>query len=427
MTVQTERPMLPNFNPFDPGFLADPFPTWARAQEECPVFFYPEMNFWVLTRYEDVLAAVTDWQTFSSRAVAVVPPPPEMADSAPKDFFKDSLVAIDPPKHTVSRKAEQTGFTRPRIAAMESSIAEIANRLIDDFVADGHCDLMRQYCYPLSLRTIVSMLDIDSSEEKLELYRQCTEDMFMLLTPKAKDSNSPEDAASRPIPDEQWRACWERLSLAGAYYQSIVEERRADPGEDLISAMVQAVGADGEPAMEDNEIVTHIQEVIAAGNDTTANLMGSMVLYLSQQPDDFAELKSHPELMEGAVEEGLRRRGSAIGMFRVTTRDVTVSGIEIPEGSMVFLAFQAAGHDRGHFPDPRRVDVRRANAGEHLAFGRGRHFCMGAPLARLEARVGLQALFDRIPNLEVVPDQQLEFAPTMTVSMLHSLELRWAV
>ncbi len=425
MTTQTAGPTLPGFDPFDPEFLADPFPTWARAQDECPVFFYPEMNFWVLTKYDDILRAVTDWQTFSSRAVVVVPPPPEMADTAPRDFFKDSLVAIDPPKHTVSRKAEQTGFTRPRIAAMESLITEIADRLIDDFIADGHCDLMRQFCYPLSLRTIVGMLGIDDSDEKLELYRQCTEDMFMLLTPKAKDSGD-EETASRPLPDEVRRGCWERLTIAGGYYQSVIDERRANPGEDLISAMIEAVDAEGEPAMEDTEIVTHIQEVIAAGNDTTANLMGSLLLYISQQPDDFAELKSHPELMEGAVEEGLRRRGSAIGMFRLTTRDVTVSGIDIPAESLVFLAFQAAGHDPEHFPDPRRVDVRRPNAGDHLAFGKGRHFCMGAPLARLEARIGLQRLLERIPELEIVPDQPLEFAPTMTVSMLHSLEARWA-
>jgi hypothetical protein len=180
--------------------------------------------------------------------------------------------------------------------------------------------------------------------------------------------------------------------------------------------LVHTTTEDGSPALSDDKIITHIQEMIAAGNDTTANLMGSLVLYLSQQPEDWAELKANPELLPGAVEEGLRRRGSSIGMFRVTTQDVIVSGVEIEKGSMVFLGFQAAGHD---------VDIRRENADEHLSFGRGRHFCMGAPLARLEARLGLQTLFARIPDLDVVPDQPIEFAPTMTVSMLQHLAVVW--
>jgi cytochrome P450 len=418
------RPMLPGFDPLAHDFLTDPFPTWARAQATCPVFFYPEMNFWVLTRHEDVLRAVTDWKTFSSRAVGTVPPPPELVDRVPKDYFHDSFVAIDPPEHTVSRKAANSGFTRSRIAALEPAIVEIANRLIDGFIDDGQCDLMEQYCYQLSLRTIVRLLGLDDSDESLVRYRQSTEDMFSLLTPKAEDDGE-SNSTVRPMPDDEWRARWGRVADAIAYYRTLIDDRRATPRDDLISVLIATSAEDGSPALSDDKIITHIQEMIAAGNDTTANLMGALVLYLSQQPADFAELKARPELLPAAVEEGLRRRGSSIGMFRITTEDVTVSGVEIPEGSMVFLGFQAAGHDSELFPEPRRIDVHRHNADEHLAFGRGRHFCMGAPLARLEARLGLETLFRRIPTLEVIPDQPLEFAPTMTVSMLHHLKVRW--
>jgi len=418
-----QRPTLPGFNPLSPEFLLDPFPTWARAQAECPVFFYPEMNFWVLTKHEDVRRAVSDWKTFSSRAVGTVPPPPELVDRVPHLFFHDSFVAIDPPEHTVSRKAANSGFTRPRIAAMEDAIEEIANSLIDTFIDDGHCDLMSQYCYQLSLRTIVRMLGLADGEADLLNYRQWTEDMFSLLTPGGDDDN--EEAAARPMPDGEWRERWGRIAEAVSYYRGLIKERRAHPGEDLISVLVNTVGEDGEPALSDDKIVTHIQEMIAAGNDTTANLMGSLVLYLSRQPEDFEELKADPQLLPGAIEEGLRRRGSSIGMFRITTQNVTVSGVEIEKGSRVFLGFQASGHDPEVFPDPRRVDIHRANADEHLSFGRGRHFCMGAPLARLEARVGLGTLFARIPDLQVDADQELDFAAAMTVSMLHHLAVRW--
>jgi cytochrome P450 len=422
-----ERPTLPGFDPLDVTFRTDPFPTWARAQVEAPVFFYPAMDYWVMTRFDDVLAAVSDYKTFSSCAVGVIQPPPDIAPRLPGKFFEHSLVAIDPPDHTVPRKTANSAFTRPRVANLEPQIAELANSLIDEFIADGDCDLMQQYCYQLSLRAITKMLGLSDTDADLERYRQWTEDLFALLTPEAKGREQEGDAPpARTLPEPELRARWTRIAEASEFYQGLIDERRREPGDDMLSALVSAKEGD-HAAMSDNDIITHIIELIAAGNDTAANLMGSLILYLSEQPEDFQELKTHPELLPNAVEEGLRRRGSSIGMFRVTTRDVTVSDVEIPQGSMVFLSFQAAGHDQNHFPDPRRVDIHRKNADEHLSFGRGRHFCLGAPLARLEARIGLQTLFERIPTLEVVPDQTLDFAPTMTVSMLRHLQVRWQV
>jgi cytochrome P450 len=421
----TSPPTLAGFDPLSREFLTDPFPTWAQAQKECPVFFYPAMNYWVLTRLDDVLEAVTDWQTFSSRAVALIPPPPDLACRVPSGFFRSAFVSIDPPEHTVPRKAANAGFTRSRIAALEPEIAAIANRLIDRVEAAGACDLMQDYCYQLSLRTIVHVLGLDDSDQSLSSYRQWTEDVFALMTPVVKDETGARSSVERPMDDRERHERWSRIAEAADYYRTVIAQRRADPGGDLVSVLVDSRNEHGQPALDDDKIITHIQELIAAGNDTTANLMGSLVLYLSEQPEDFAELKRSPALLENAVEEGMRRRGSSIGMFRVTTRDVQVSGVDIPAGSMVFLSWQAAGHDTSHFPNPRHVDLRRKNAGEHVSLGRGRHFCMGAPLARTEARIGLQTLFERIPGLEVVPEQSLEFSPTLNVSMLRSLDVRW--
>jgi cytochrome P450 len=419
-----ERPTLPEFDPLAESFRTDPFPTWARSQAEAPVFFYPAMDYWVMTRFDDVMTAVTDYETFSSCAVGVIQPPADIAARLPGKFFEHSLVAIDPPEHTVPRKTANKAFTRPRVASLEPVIAEICNSLIDTFIADGSCDLMQQYCYQISLRAVTRMLGLSETDADLARYRQWTEDMFALLTPEAKGLEGRENQQSRTLPEPELRERWERIAQASEFYLGLIEDRRRAPGDDMLSALVNAKEGD-HAAMSDNDIITHIIELIAAGNDTAANLMGSLVLYLSEQPEDFQELKTHPEFLPNAVEEGLRRRGSSVGMFRVTTRDVTVSGVEIPEGSMVFLSFQAAGHDPKYFPDPRRVDIHRENAGDHLSFGRGRHFCLGAPLARLEARIGLETLFARIPSLQVVPEQTLDFAPTLTVSMLKHLQVQW--
>ena len=416
------RPTLEGFDPLSPEFLADPFPTWARAQRECPVFFYPQMNFWVLTKHADVLRAVSDWQTFSSRAVGTLPPPPELAQIVPDRFFHDSFVAIDPPEHTVSRKTANTGFTRSRITQLEPTIAAIADRLIDSFIADGECDLMTQYCYQLSLRTIVTLLGIDDSEENLIRYRHWTEDMFSLLTPITESSG---DSTHRAMPENEWRERWGRIAEMLEQWRELIKQRHEHPTEDLITTLVNAKDAAGDPALTEARILTHIGEMIAAGTDTTANLMGSLLLYLSEQPADFTAVRADPALIPAAVEEGLRRRGSSIGMFRLTTADVTVSDVLIPQGSLVFLGFQAAGHDPDVFPDPRRIDFKRENSDDHLSFGRGRHFCMGAPLARVEARIGFERLFSRIPSVEVDRTRPVEFMPTMTVSMLRSLHVVW--
>jgi cytochrome P450 len=149
-------------------------------------------------------------------------------------------------------------------------------------------------------------------------------------------------------------------------------------------------------------------------------------MFFDEDPEQFAEVKRDPSLMTNAVEEGLRKRGTSPGLFRITTRDVEIGGTTIPKGSLVWLVYISAGHDESLFDDPTRFDVHRPNADKHMSFGRGRHMCMGAPLARLETRVGLNVLFERIPDIRVVPDQDLVYLPVMTVLTLESLMTEWS-
>jgi cytochrome P450 len=422
MTEQLDRdarPRLEGFDPYSDDFLRDPYPLLERARRECPVFYYPPMDFWVLTRYDDVAAAVGDHQTFSSAVWRTVPRPPEFAGRVPENLMGVSFINLDPPTHTVSRKNANRAFTRRLVAQQEPHIRQIAHETIDGFAADGACDLMQQFCYPVSLRTIVGLLGLPEAD--MPRFRQWTEDVFSLMTPGGPQA---DESTSKPMAAAEVCERYDRVAEAYAYYTAFVEERRDHPTEDLTSAMVHARDADGEPLLDTERIIVHMIELTAAGHDTTANLIGNTVAMLceTQQVD---EVRRDPVLLENAVEESLRRRATSPKMFRITTRDVTLRGVRIPAGSAVCLQFGAANHDEERFPDPRRFDVHRPNADEHFAFGRGRHFCMGAPLARLEARIALEVLLERLPSITVVPGQDRGYIPVTTLDTFQHLAVRW--
>jgi cytochrome P450 len=414
-------PTMPGFDPLSQGFLADPYPTLERARRENPVFFYEPLSLWVVTRYEDIVTVVGDFETFSSRAIGVVPPPADLAGRVPADLMDEAFIGLDPPVHTVSRKNANKAFTRGLVEEQEGPMRRIADELIDGFLGRGECDLVNDYCYPYTLRVIVGMLGLP--EEDLPRFRAWSEAMFALMSPA--DADAEDKGPPKPMSEEEARRNWLAVAEGRAYYTALVEERRANPGDDLITAMIEATDGDGNPALPTNRIVTHLTELIAAGNDTTANLMAQMTMLFDAAPDQRAAVLADMSLMANAVDEGLRRRGTAPGAFRITTREVELGGVHIPARSMVWLVYISAGHDEDHFPDPRRFDVRRPNADKHLSLGRGRHKCMGAPLARLGARVGMERLLTRIPDVRVVPGQELTYSPAMTVLPLHSLRVEW--
>jgi len=421
---RSDRPTLDGFEPFAPEYLRNPFPVWARALHECPVFYHPELDFWVLTRWADIAAATADWQTFSNRATDFVPAPERFVEKVGRNFFGDnSLLASDPPQHTASRAAANRSFTRKRVAEAESFVRATAAALIDDFYSEGRCELMRRYAYQISQRTIVHMLGLPESD--MPLFTQWAQDHFALMAPRsAVDSEQAGNSAHR-MPDEERVERWSRVVDAVDYFHDVIEDRRSSPREDMISDMVQATGEDGQPALTDERIIVHAQEMISAGNDTTANLIGVTTMFLTADRSQLDRVQRDPALTGKAVEEALRRHGSARGMFRWTTRDVTVSGVTIPANSNVYLAFQASGIDGEHFTDPLRYDIDRPNADEHLAFGRGRHFCLGAPLARLEANVAVRSLIERLPALRLTPGRTLDYVPVITGAILQRLDVEW--
>jgi cytochrome P450 len=423
MTSTTERaPILPDFEPLSPEFQANPYPTLERARNEEPVFYYPALDFWVLTRYEDVDAVIGDYKGFSSRAFGVVPVPEEYEDRVPGDFFSKTLLASDPPEHTVLRKKAQKALTRGRIAAMEPTIREICNELIDEFVDDGECDLMKQYANEVTLRTIVRMVDLP--EEDIPRLRGWARDVVAVISPRSLTVEG-VDAPVKPMSEEERLERYGHLAEARDYFRALIDERRENPGKDVISALVAADTERETPALDRERIVSHLSELLTAGTTTTANLLGQMVRLFDAAPEQRRRVQESPELMENAVEEALRHSGSTLGVFRVATRDATFGDVTVPAGSLVWACYASTGRDDERFENAATFDISRSDAAEHLEFGKGRHFCLGAPLGRLESRAAMQELYARIPGIQVVADQELEYVPSIVTTSLQGLRVQW--
>jgi cytochrome P450 len=413
------------FDPLSPDFLDDPHAFWQSVRER-PVFFYEPMQCWVLSQHEHVATALRDWQTFSSRTLRAMPLPaasrarvPVDVQEIPPRLIEHAFINIDPPLHTVDRKATQKAFTRPLVAASQPLIRALANERIDAFLSDNDCDLLADFCHPLSLGVIVAMVGLPA--DTLSQFRGWIDDFFGVMAPAGDDENvqllcTPEELEGRYL----------RLGEAYAFFKAYLDDRRANPKDDLASAMVRLTDSDGRPAMSHEQILTHTLELAAAGSDTTANLIAHLVRHFSAHPEILQEILDDPQLWDRAVEEGLRRWMIVNNLVRRTTTDVDIDGVRIAAGSVMLLNLAGANSDDGLFADPLAFDLHRENADENLAFGIGRHFCVGAPLARLEARCALEELYRRIPDLVVDPaDQPLEYHAAVTVRGLKALQVSW--
>jgi cytochrome P450 len=412
-------PLLAGFDPFDPEHLREPYAAYGRALAERPVFWYPPLRFWMVTRYVDVCAVLRDVETFSSRVWRAVPPPPELAGRVPGNPMAEAFINLDPPAHTVSRKAANRAFTRGLVAGLEPDIRTSAAALVEGFADAGRCDLMQDFCLPLSLGTITRLLGLPAAD--MPKFRRWTEDMFSLMSPAAPDD--PE--TSKPMPAAEVARRHEGIAEAFAYYEAVIAARRREPREDLVSALVALRDEDGAAAIPDRRIATHMLELTAAGHDTTANAIANTVEFLAADPGRQEAVRADRALLAGAVEESLRMRATSPTMFRLTTREVELGGVAIPAGAVICVNLGAAGRDPERFACPARFDPRREDADAHLAFGRGRHFCLGAPLARLEARVALEVLLGRLGPLSVTPGQDQEYLPLITLDSRLHMEVTW--
>lgn len=389
------------FNPMDPEFLADPYPTYHRLRAEDPVHRSP-MGFWVLTRYDDIVGALRD-SRFGKGALGA-----RIVAREGKNALGLSMLVMDPPDHTRLRALVNKAFT-PRVAAL---LRPRIQQIIDDLLArvrdTRQIDLIDDFAYPLPVTVICEMLGVPSDDR--ETFKAWGLDIARSL-----------DAILLPPDSEQARrGASARLALA-EYLRRLIGERRASPQADLLSELIAAEEA-GDRLSED-ELLATCALLLIAGHETTVNLIGNGMLALLRHPAELRRLRDDPTLIPSAIEELLRYDGPVQRVARIPDEDVTIAGTTIPKGETVMAFIGAADRDPAHFPDPDRLDITRQD-NRHIAFGWGIHFCLGAPLARVEGQLAINTLVQRLPNLAIATGTP-EFRQSLTLRGLTSLPVSY--
>lgn len=400
----------PTFNPFTPGFLADPYPAYRALLRENPVSWEPMMETWVFTRYEDVDAVLTHPNTSADRRSARNRLA-EMARQQEQNFGPfsraPSMLTSDPPVHTRLRKLVSKAFTPRAVENLRPRIQEIADGLLDEAARDGSMDLVTALAYPLPVIVISEMLGVPPEDRAT--FKKWSDEVVATL-------GGPFVA---PEVIDRARAALESLS---DYLVPIIRDRREHPREDLISALV-AAEEQGQVLSEDEIFSTTILLLIA-GNETTTHLIDNGTYALLRNPDQLALLREKPELIASAVEELLRFIGPVQLTGRVMKEDSVFGGQVVLEGQMATVLLGAANHDPDKWgPTADKLDITR-NPTDHVSLGDGIHFCLGAPLARAEAQIAIGSLLRRFPGLRL-GEEELEWGGTFIIRGLKHLPLRW--
>jgi cytochrome P450 len=392
---------------FGRAFTDDPYPAYAWLREHAPVHKTRLPNgveAYLVTRFDDAKAVLADPRLSKNAAVSYPGWRPGRTGipGEHRSGIASHLLNLDPPDHTRLRRLVSKAFTPRRVADFEPRVVDIADRLLDAF-GDGPVDLVRAYAFPLPVVVICEMLGVPAEDQVI--FHEWATGMI--------DRTGPRGGVGRSV------------GQVRGYLKQLIHKKRlalsGDPSsDDLLSALVRA-SDQGEHLSED-EAAAMAFILLFAGFETTVNLVGNGTLALLRHPDQLARLKADPGLMECAVEELLRYDGPVeFGTWRFTTEPITVGGVDIGAGEPVLVVLAAADRDAARFEDPDSLDLAR-NEGGSLALGHGIHFCLGAPLARLEGRIAFQRLFGRFPGLALaVPAAQLRWHSGLIMRGLHEL------
>jgi cytochrome P450 len=365
----------------DPAFVADPYPFYRRLREGGPVrrvVTVRGLEAWLVTRYEDAREAFTDPRLTSDLRAATDPRLLEQLPSAERTSAMRSMIRLDPPDHTRLRRLVSKAFTARRVAELEPRVQEIADRLLDAVLPAGRADLIEDFALPLPVTVISELLGVPLTDR--DRFQEWTNVML------AQHPDRPDLEAM----DRAWRQMW-------SYLEDLLAAKRTDPADDLLGALITA--RDREQRLDEGELVAMAFLLLVAGYVTTVNLIGNGMAALLAHPGQLKLLRDDPGLLPGAVEEFLRYDGPVNpGILRIAAEDLEIGGVRIPRGATVIIATAIADRDPAEFPDPDRLDAARpANA--HLAFGHGIHYCLGAPLARLEGRIAIGTALRRLDDL----------------------------
>jgi cytochrome P450 len=405
---QALQSLIANVKIASPAFKANPQPFYQRLRAEAPVCRVPlpgKQSAWLVTRYDDVAAVLKDSRFIKEKARAFSAEQAARQPWVPKAFkpLERNMLDVDPPDHTRLRALVHKAFTPCLIDNLRGRIQSLTDELLNAVDRKGSVDLIRDYALPLPTIVIAEMLGVPA-RDRHRFHRWSSG--LLSASPNAW-------GMIRAIP------CV--LSFL-RYIRKLIKSRREHPRDDLSSALVQA--RESGDRLSEDELLSMIFLLLIAGHETTVNLIGNGILSLLDHPESMDQLRNDPELIQPAVEELLRYNGPiATATERYTSEDVTLAGVMIPRGELVFAGIASANRDERQFVNPDDLDLTR-EPNRHLAFGMGIHYCVGAPLARLEGQIAINTLLHRLPALKLgVPRDRLRWRPGLVLHGLKELPL----
>jgi cytochrome P450 len=378
------------YDPYDVDINADPYPTYARLREEAPAYYNDRYDFWALTRHADVEKALVDWRIFSNSRSDILD-----IIKAGVEFPSGVILFEDPPVHTMHRGLMSRVFTPRRMAALEDQVRDYCIRCLDPLVGSGGFDIITEVASVLPMRVIGMLLGIPEQDQVAV--------------------RNKTDANLRTQPGQPMAVKEEEVA-SGDLFADYVEWRSTHPADDLMTQLLNAEFEDeqGETrTLTRQEVLTYTAVLAGAGNETTGRLIGWLAKLLAEHPDQRAEVVEDRSLIPQVIDETLRFEPTGHATARYVMRDAEYHGVTIPAGSPILLVLAAANRDHRRYAEPDVYDIHRDDI-QHLTFGYGLHYCLGANLARLEGRVALDEFLNRFPEWEVDYDG-MKLAPTSTV------------
>jgi cytochrome P450 len=401
-----------SFDPLAPEFLADPYTIMAGLPSgKAPVFYAPSIGYYVVTSYDAIQQVFGDPKTYSA-AVAQAPLVPIIGEAqqillAGGHKPQPSMVSLDEPEHARLRRPAARAFSMKRVTAMVPAIEATTARLLDVVDGSDEFDLVETLAFPLPANVVFSLMGVPAGDFA-RLKQWCGYRAAL--------------AWGRPAPEDQVEIATS-MAAYRKYVRDLVDLKAREPGDDLASDLI-AIHREAPERLTLDEIASILFSLSFAGHETTTGLIGNAVRRLLEDPGRWTEIVAHPDHIPGAIDETLRYDPSVPVWRRVTTRSVTLAGVDLPAGARLFLWLAAAGRDEVAFDRPGDFDMSRTDAAHHLAFGKGLHYCLGANLGKLEAQIAVAELARRYPRLQLAPDQLFTFHPNISFRGPQVLKVR---